>query len=705
MDKNYICKTCSKTCLEIALLKFFGGEAGILALPTFFEVITTMKYIKILICVLLLSLGLVFQGEEYESYINSLGETIYPSLYLQYDEVEINDAESVINDLVKKSEKFNVALFSERNESKSKTCNKYTFYISNDSVREKLYEDNYVREGVFGSLLSGDFSVSYKSFDNMDDINKIYSFNIVGAEKDIDKFVNAVTEKYDFFSYASSSEGISNQESEVYFIWTVIAIIVLSLTVFEIVSKKKEFSVRWCFGESREKNIVTNIVTDFTALIGLYIVLGKLISFVTPCTFMYTKSLMILTFVCIVNSAFWMTLFFSDIKNSIKGKEINKSSLVCGVMTKVFVMSVGIILLSDFMVSLASYTSLSDQKDFFEDNKNYSYVSVSFSETASEGHSRSQKELNFYRNVFDKADACIQSKLDGDFELGNKSVLYFNKNAEKYLLKNLKMETFSLKNGTIYTFIPEKYRTELTDKEINEFGRTVAWLIDSSEGLTYNYETIYYPENVRLIAMSNGKRKSTSEFYKDPIVVLNTTDEARIQNEITGDVNITIANSHIMYDLSKINLDKELSVLGFDPSVDSVLKTNILDDYNYRLSSISHDFAVELMESCIAILLIIVMQYIFIKSEMTYKAKEFAIKSSLGYTKAEKYRVVVLIEFVALIISLAVGFAFGNAIHTGYQYILTAFTLITAIDFVSIIFFINKIEKAKVVRLIKGASL
>ncbi len=131
-----------------------------------------MKYIKILICVLLISLGLVFQGEEYESYINSLGETIYPSLYLQYDEVEVNDSESIIKDLVKESEKFNVALFSECNESNSKTCKKHTLYLSNDAVKEKLYKDNYVREGVFGSLLSGDFSVSYKSFDDLTDIKK-----------------------------------------------------------------------------------------------------------------------------------------------------------------------------------------------------------------------------------------------------------------------------------------------------------------------------------------------------------------------------------------------------------------------------------------------------------------------------------------------------------------------------------------------------
>jgi ABC-type antimicrobial peptide transport system permease subunit len=160
-----------------------------------------------------------------------------------------------------------------------------------------------------------------------------------------------------------------------------------------------------------------------------------------------------------------------------------------------------------------------------------------------------------------------------------------------------------------------------------------------------------------------------------------------------------------MYDLSKMNLDEELSALGFDSSVDSVLKTNILDDYNYRYSSMSHDFTVELIESCVAIFLMIMMQYIFIRSEMTYKAKEFAIKSSLGYTKAEKYWGVVLIEMITLIIALAVGLEFGNSIHTDYKYVLTAFALITVTDFISIAFFVNKVEKAKVVRLIKGAAL
>lgn len=664
-----------------------------------------MKYIKILICVLLISLGLVFQGEEYESYINSLQDTVYPGLYLQYDEVEINDSESIINDIVKKSKKHNVALFSECGESESKTCKNYTFYISDDSAKEKLYKDNYVREGTFGSFLSGDFSVSYKNFDELTEIKKIYSISVVGTEKNIENFVNAVTEKYDFFSYDLDSAEISNQESEVYFIWVIIGIIILSLTIFEIVSKKKEFSVRWCFGENRGKTIANNILSDIAVFIGLYMVLGILISFVTPCKFMYKKSLIILGVICIVNSVFWIALFFSDIKNSIKGKEINKSSLAFGVLTKIFVMSVGMIFLSDFMVSSSTYASLSDQNDFFEENKEYSYVSISFNETDSRGFNTRQKELNFYRNVFNKADARIQLKLDGGIELGNKSVLYFNKNAEKYLLENMKMKDFTSKDGTLYTFIPERYKTAFTDTQISDFNRTMTWLIDSSDGLTYNYETAYYPENVKLIAMSNGERKATVGIYKDPIVVLNSTDESQIKNEITGDVNITIANSYIMYNLSKIDLGEELSALGFDPSVDSVLKTNILDDYNYRYSSISHDFTVELIESCVAVLLIVMMQYIFIKSEMTYKAKEFAIKSSLGYTKAEKYWFVVLIDIVTLLISLVVGIAFGTAIHTEYKYILAAFALITAIDFISIAFFINKVEKAKVVRLIKGAAL
>lgn len=664
-----------------------------------------MKYIKILICVLLISLGLVFQGEEYESYINSLQDTTYPGLYLQYEEVEINDSESVINDLIKRSEKYNVALFSECAESESKTCRNHTFYISNDSTKEKLYKDSYIREGTFGSFLSGDFSVSYKNFDALTEIKKIYSISVIGTEKNIEKFISAVTEKYDFFSYNLDSVKISNQESEVYFIWVIIGIIILSLTIFEIVSKKKEFSVRWCFGENRGKTIVINILSDIAVLLGIYIVLGKLISFVTPCKFMYTKSLMILGVICIVNSVFWIALFFSDIKNSIKGKEINKSSLAFGVLTKVFVMSMSMILLSDFMVSLITYISLSDQKDFFEKNKDYSYVSVSFNETDTRGFNTRQKELNFYRNVFNKSDARIQLKIDIDLELGNKSVLYFNRNTDKYLLENMKMDDFVLKDGTLYTFIPERYKMALTDVQISDFNKTMTWLIDSSDGLTYNYETVYYPENVKLIAMSNGERKSTVGSYKDPIVVLNTTDESKIKNEITGDVNITVANSYIMYNLSKINLDKELSALGFDPSIDSVLKTNILDDYNYRYSSISHDFIVELIESCVAVLLIVIMQYVFIKSEMSYKAKEFAIKSSLGYTKAEKYWFVVLTDIVTLLISLAVGIAFGIAIHTQYKYILATFALITAIDFISIVFFINKVEKAKVVRLIKGAAL
>lgn len=663
-----------------------------------------MKYIKILICVLLISLGLVFQGEEYESYINIL-EDLYPGIYLQYDTAEIDNKEEVIDDILNYSKKYNVSLFSQYNESKSNICNEKILYISDDNIKGILKKDHYITEGKFSGLLDDDFSVTYKSFDNLIDIEYFPTLSIIGTEEDINRFAKALTDKYSFFTYIGGEDRITNQESEVYFIWLVVGLVVLSLTIFEIVSGKKEFSVRWCFGYEREKTVAINIFTDIFIILGLYFVLCKFISFITPCTFMFTKTLMVLSVVCVINSLLWISLLFFDIKDSIKGKEVNKGSVAIGVLTKIIVSCIGMILLSDCLISFTSFASLSSQREFFEKNKNYTYVTTCFYTSESRAINDMHKRLEFYRRVFKKADARIQININENHEIGENDVLYFNKNAENYLMENLKIENLEIEDRTLCTFIPEKYRDSVTGAQIEDITHMAKFRTDSSNGLTYKYQTVYYSENVKLIAMNMSERKMTCDFYKDPIVVLNTTDESQNKNEITGDVNITSANRHIMYDLSKINLDEELSKIGFDPALDSVIKTNILDDYNYRYSSISHDFTLELIESCVAVFLIVLMQYIFIKSEMTYRAKELAIKSSLGYTKWKKYKFLILIDLLPLIISLAVGIAFGFAIHTEYKYILAAFALITAIDFISIVFFINKVEKAKVVRLIKGAAL
>ncbi|MDO4832251.1 MAG: hypothetical protein Q4A45_02450 [Clostridia bacterium] len=663
-----------------------------------------MKYIKILICVLLISLGLVFQGEEYESYINTV-EELYPGIYLQYDTAEIDNKEAVIDDILNYSKKYNVSLFSEYNESKSNICNEKILYISDDNIKERLKKDNYITEGKFSGLLDDDFSVTYKSFDNLTDIRYFPTLSIMGAKEDVNSFAKALTEKYNFFRYADAEDRITNQEFEVYFIWLVVGLVILSLTIFEIVSRKKEFSVRWCFGYEREKTVAINIFTDIFIILGLYLVLCKFISFVTACTFMFTKTLMILSLVCAINSLLWISVLFFDIKDSIKGKEVNKGSVVIGVLTKIIVSCIGMILLSDCLISLMSFVSLSNQREFFEKNKNYTYMTVCFHTSESRAINDEHKRLEFYRSVFKKADVRIQININENHGIWENDVLYFNKNAENYLMENLKIENLKIEDRTLCTFIPEKYRDSVTDAQIDDIVHMAKFRTDSSKGLTYKYQTVYYSENVKLIAMNMTERKKTCDLYKNPIVVLNTTDESQNKNEITGDVNITNANSHIMYDLSKINLDEELSKIGFDPALDSVIKTNILDDYNYRYSSISHDFTLELIESCVAVFLIVLMQYIFIKSEMAYRAKELAIKSSLGYTKWEKYKFLILIDLLPLIISLAVGIEFGTAIHTEYKYILAAFALITAIDFISIVFFINKVEKAKVVRLIKGAAL
>ena len=63
-----------------------------------------MKQIKVLICILIISIGVIFQGEEYEPYLQNFSYE-YPSLSIEYDGFQLTEA-SIIDELLKDAKKY-----------------------------------------------------------------------------------------------------------------------------------------------------------------------------------------------------------------------------------------------------------------------------------------------------------------------------------------------------------------------------------------------------------------------------------------------------------------------------------------------------------------------------------------------------------------------------------------------------------------------
>ncbi len=661
-----------------------------------------MKQIKVLICILIISIGVIFQGEEYEPYLQNFSYE-YPSLSIEYDGFQLTE-ESIIDELLKDAKKYNVKIFSSNVERETNYNTGHYIFTSSNDIESVLVKQSEISSGTYRSVISNDYFVEFKKLEDLKDIRKLYSIQIIGNDKDITKFAELEMAKYSFFEFVPATRGMADQKVEIVSVWIIIGLVFLVISIFDFSVTKKEVSIMVSYGESRSKYVAFNILLDAVLTFGVYFVARLVFKHFTNCLFSSNIALICLLSTIVADSLIWISLFFVDIKSSIKGKSISRFTIVLGQAIKVVALVLGIITITNSLTAIAQNISLAKQKGFFEAYKNYDYVNIYYNYYINDGRNETQDKLRFYRNAYSSGDVRIQARLNMSEEYikHQPDILYFNGNTKDYLLSSFdEITEDEIENEVIYVLIPNKFKRAISLSKLEMLEDMVVWQIDSSNKYTYDFKVIYYRENVDLVAMSNLS-KTGSVLLTNPIVFFNNAEKNTLGCEITGDVNVTLANDYIMYDLSGMDFDKELSKIGFDRKIDYVLKTNCFDDYLCKYDSIKGTIIVESIESIVALLLVTYMSFIEIKFEMIDKAKELSIKTTIGYSWVDKYRKIIikslLFNAVALLISIVACLAINLSIKT----VLLATLVLLIMDYFCLFYFIHKIESRNISQLIKG---
>ena len=661
-----------------------------------------MKQIKVLICILIISIGVIFQGEEYEPYLQNFSYE-YPSLSIEYDEVQLAE-DSIIDNLLKDAKKYNVKIFSSSVERKTNYNVGHYIFTSSDDIESVLSEQSKIVFGTYESVLSNDYFVEFKKFEDLKDIRKLYSIQIVGDDKDVEEFAEVEMTKYPFFEFVPASTGMADQKVEILFVWIIIGLVFLVSSIFDFSVMKKEFSVMVSYGESRSKYVVFNILVDIALTFGVYFAARLIFRHFTNCLFGSNIALICLLSTIVIDLLIWTSLFFIDIKSSIKGKSISKFTIVLGETVKVFALVLGIITITNSLTAIAQNISLVKQKDFFETYKTYDYVNINYNYYTNDNRNEIQDKLRFYRNTYSSGNVRIQARLNMSEEYikHQPDILYFNGNTKDYLLNSFDEITENeIGDKVIYVLIPNKLKKAVSSSKLEVLEDMVAWQIDSSDKYIYDFEVIYYCEKVDLVAMSNLS-KMGSVLSTNPIVFFNNAEMSTFGCDITGDVNVTLANDYIMYDLSGVNLDSELSKIDFNGKMDYVLKTNCFDDYLCKCNSIKGAIMVEGIESIVALLLVTYMSFIEIKFEMIDKAKEFSIKTAMGYSWVDKYRRNIIKSLLFSIVALLIGAVACLAINLSFKAVLLSTLVLLVMDYFCLFYYIYKIEIRNISQLIKG---
>lgn len=155
-------------------------------------------------------------------------------------------------------------------------------------------------------------------------------------------------------------------------------------------------------------------------------------------------------------------------------------------------------------------------------------------------------------------------------------------------------------------------------------------------------------------------------------------------------------------------LDEEFDefLIKYDLNDERVSKTNVLEKYLYQLKIVKRAVFISLILSLLTLILELILIKSILMLEYEVNAIELSVKKILGYSLLEKNSkilwVTIGITIISIIGSVIIGGIFN--ISEGY-YLLISGTLIAIMEIFTIVFYIKRLEKTNLQKVLKGGNL
>ena len=356
------------------------------------------------------------------------------------------------------------------------------------------------------------------------------------------------------------------------------------------------------------------------------------------------------------------------------------------------------VIASNVALMYESY-QLYKQKPFFQYHSDYSYIRLEYKEVfKSDGSILNRWDESdavqeaFYKEFFRKSNATLLSDTDG---LSNGNGIIANRNAFGYLSSKIKELKGLPINKDIYLLIP---------KELSGHAAIIDSLKESvmvfvGEQFANDYDIIYYEDDVELISIEvnlfNG-----SELLKNPLIIYNNMSADKIANPSK----IDHFTEEIMFKITDIEFNQFVQEHGLTGEL--VKKTNVLDKYNNSWNTAKRVLIINLIFSMLVLFLEFMIITSIIKLEYEVNAIELSIKKVLGHSVLAKNRKIILITLITTLLSI--GAAIITAILLNLEqvyYLASGGIAILVLELAVISFYIRRIEKIKLQKILKGGNV
>lgn len=377
-----------------------------------------MKKIKITAAALLCLIYVVFAGETAYFQITDKAYENFNFIYFS----KVYNAEILAKDISELAEKYDCygffIIYDEADES-------HDTYCCTDGDAEKIQDILYLNEGQFNTIINGTYNIEFETIGNWADTDKIIDgFYVDGDENNVFSFYKELNQKYD-----CDKMGRSDYFNKAYIVGAVCIILILLLTLYDVLSLKRDVCISLTLGNSLVKEVTKNQVFDTAAFALVGIVIFVLMRKITAVSLILREYIWFIIILCVLNSLVFCLLFAVDICSTLKNNNDSSTFLPLNHALK-FISTTALIILIVFAYGIRDnvqkYKAGEEFKKYFE---GYSYIEVSESPSWAAEIDKRQLEKNSFSENNE-----ISSLIEQEFEDYNTFFKCVSENSDIFLL-------------------------------------------------------------------------------------------------------------------------------------------------------------------------------------------------------------------------------------------------------------------------------
>jgi putative ABC transport system permease protein len=657
-----------------------------------------LKLIKYIVSFCVLFIGMLIIGESHIFRLNNFyTEFDNTTLYLQTDTTD----KEMVNDIVDSAARNEVEVFAFIRSPRSKFLTEFDLY-GTTGVEEYINENLNIFEEEYRSLFLGDIQFTFNDMKYVPGIEKIHDFYLIGSKEQVHQFKMDLIDKY---AGNHPKEGYVSKESRntIVSIWLLVISIILFLSFYDVVFQKKENLIRVSMGERIGKIIWKNILLDSFVVTLLFTLVLYILSKYTYVYFEFCISLLLFVILLFLNALLYLNLYFYNLKEVFSNVRGSKKLLSLNYSLKLVTAIITIFIISSNVALIFESFSLYKQKSFFEDHADYYYTRLehrlivnndgSFTDRIKES---TIAQAAFYREFFETFEATLLANASGI--LNGKGILA-NKNAFDYLLREIKELRGLNLTKDIYFIIPEK----MTDDAMIIDQMREAIRFYEGDNFTYNYDVVYYDDIVNIISIDENYING-SEFVKNPVIIYNNMSADVLQSQINDDSHKITFLHDIMYKITDDEFNRFIEEHDLTDQI--VIKTNVLENYKNHWRNAKRTLYINLIFSMLVLCLEFIIISSLIKLDYEVNAIELSIKKVMGHSMLEKNSKIIIMTVITAIFSILSTVTVAIIIRLDEVFYLAIGGIVILVLEVSVIlFYVRKIENAKIQKILKGGNI